>query len=120
MGQLTSVVLFVREIPENFPCTIASDSLGTDALPACLPVARKLPQLTLAAGSCVFHLHHSVRSSLRDLPCVEEVPVAFRTPCHAECFKNTPALHFKAHHTCGRDIFGLAAYPEVVLNTSSV
>lgn len=33
---MNNMVSFVREIPENFPCTITSDSLGTDALPTIL------------------------------------------------------------------------------------
>lgn len=85
-----------------------------------LPVARKLPWLILAADRCVFHLHSSVRSSLCDLPCVEEVLFAFLTLWNAECFKNTPAPSFNAHHTCGLGMFGLAVYPDVVVNTSSV
>lgn len=61
----------------------------------------------LAAGRCIFHLRCSVRSSLHDLPSVEEVPVAFQVPWHAECFQCTPAPHCKAHHTYGLCIFGL-------------
>lgn len=85
-----------------------------------LLVARKLPWLTLAADRCVFCFHSSVRSSLCDLPSVEEVLFAFLTPWHAECFKNTPAPSFNAHHICGLGMFGLAVYPEGVANTSSV
>jgi len=116
--QLTSVVSFVREIPEIFPCTVVRLPWHRCS-PPCLPVARKLCWLTPAAGRCVFHPHCSVRSSLRDLPHVEEVPFAFWTPWHDEYFKNTSDPSFKAHHTHGLGMFGLAVYPEIALKTSS-